>query len=403
MKVNKIFLLVLVAILSCRLIAGTSIFGYGSKLPGSYQYPYTTVAAGRGGVEMAIVDSMSLNQTNFALWAVLSRTTISLNLRFQGISTKSNYQDMSSFDASVRGGFFAIPLLKKKLVIGMGLIPQFKNDIGVKIMDIGFGASAVQTVETSGNIGDAKFILSYAPFSNFSLAVVPSYTFGFIADDIAIRYDDNAYGNIFIQNKFKIYGPGVGFYAFYQLGSKFAIGGKAIIPTKLTLYTEQMSLSKKETVVEFRKVMLPQNIGIGIAYKISNRWQAGLDLDYSNWKDDYKIEDVTIGDVTNSYRIGAGFERLPEPRRFISTVADITYRAGLFYGQLYKIANTNYVSEYGISFGIGVPIIRQNSHLDFAFEYGQRGNLSKNLLKESFFRLYISVSANELWFQREER
>jgi hypothetical protein len=403
MRHKKSHTILIFIVLSGTVIAGTSMFGFGPQLPGTYQNSFTTVAAGRGGVEMAIIDSMSLNQSNFALWSMLSRTTISINLLFQGITTKSNTQNIGSFDANVHGGFLAIPLLKKKFVIGVGLIPQIRNDIGVKIQSIGIGAAATQTVNTSGNIGEAKFIAAYAPFDNFSLALVPSYTFGFISDEISIVYDDIAYGDISVVDKYKIYGPGFGLYAFYQTGQKFAVGGKVKLPSKLTLFTEQTSLSKVEIIDKFRKVTLPLNWGAGVSYKLSNSWQAGLDFDYKNWKNGYKIEGNTVNNLDNSYRIGIGIERLPQQRRFISTMQDITYRGGLFYGQLYKRANDNSVYEYGISLGLGLPILRNNSHMDFAFEYGQRGDLAENFLKESFFRLHISISANELWFQREKR
>ena len=70
-------------------MASSSIFGFGPNLIGTYQYQYSVAALGRGGYEMAYLDSMNLNQMNFATWAYLSKTTISFNVSYQGMNIQS--------------------------------------------------------------------------------------------------------------------------------------------------------------------------------------------------------------------------------------------------------------------------------------------------------------------------
>jgi hypothetical protein len=385
------------------LISGTSIFGFGPQLPGEIQSQYSTAALGRGGFEMAIKDSMGLNQSNFALWSILSRTTISLNLRFQGISTKTNYDKIGSLNANFQGGFVGIPLIKRKMAIGFGLIPQLENDFKVKIQDVGIGTSAEQNIRVSGNIGEAKFIFSYAFIPSLSFALIPSYSFGFVSDKTSILYDDFAYGNIYVENRFKVYGPGLTLSAFSALSPRLAVGATIKFPQKLSLNTEQVSTNKSEIIDEDREATLPLETKVGISYRLSKRWQTGIDFQYYNWKGGYMINNRLIRGLTNNYRIGVGIERVPEDKQIAPLSEEMTYRGGFFFGQIYRNVNYEPVYDYGISLGLGFPIIRNRNRLDFAFEYGQRGDLSINLVTESYFRFHVSISANELWFVRENR
>jgi len=62
MKKIIIYLLFLSIFLNESVSASTSIFGFGANSMGSYQYPYSAAARGRGGFSMAVIDSVGLNQ-----------------------------------------------------------------------------------------------------------------------------------------------------------------------------------------------------------------------------------------------------------------------------------------------------------------------------------------------------
>ena len=399
---TSIIIFVFCLILPTTIVAGSSIFGFGPQLLGEVQNQYSTAASGRGGFAMAVEDSMSLNQTNFALWSTLSRTTLSLTLGFQGLSTQTKYDQISSLNASFNGGFLAIPIIKKKIAMGIGLIPKLKNDFSVIIPNVGIGAAATQKIKVIGNMSEAKFIFSYAISPNLSFAIIPNYSFGFVSDQISITYNDISYGDINLENKFKIYGPGLALGAFLRLNQKLTTGAQLRLPSKLSLDREQISSSSTQTINEHRNANFPLQATIGFVYRMSYRWQMGLDIDYKNWKNGYKIDNITVGNLNDSYRVGIGVERLPELKRMVSKIEEMTYRGGFFLGQLARTFNSKPVYDYGISIGVGVPIIKNHNRIDIAFEYGNRGNLDINLVKESYFRFNISLSANELWFVRED-
>ena len=87
----------------------------------------------------------------------------------------------------------------------------------------------------------------------------------------------------------------------------------------------------------------------------------------------------------------------------------MVYRAGFFYGKSNLQLNDNHLQEFGITFGIGVPIGRTKgfdkrtwfSKMNLAFEVGQRGDI--NVIRETFFRATLGFSLSDRgWFQKRQ-
>ena len=404
MKCKSAVLLFLFLAMPVMTQAGSSIYGFGPNSLGTYQYPYSTAALGRGGMALAMVDSMSLNLTNFATWSRLSLTTFTLNMEYQGLNiTSQQGSKLNLTDGNFKGGYVAWPLIARKLAMGLGLSPVVSSDLGVKISNIGVGSPASQTVESKGTISAAKVIFSYRVSDNFSISLTPNFNFGIITDQIKIRYNNLAYGNLNIENKYQVYGVGAELGAYYDNDKWFAIGARVKIPSKMTVYSTQKSLAVEKTIEEYRDLRLPLAVAAGIVLRPGSRVKIGADVDFQNWKDGYQLDSKRIPGIQNSFRLGAGLERGPVNDRFASYFQKMTLRAGAFYAQLNNLANGNPVNEYGLTFGLGMPIIMNRSQFDLSAEVGQRGDINLNFIEEMFFRIGFSVSANELWFVQQDR
>jgi long-subunit fatty acid transport protein len=181
------------------------------------------------------------------------------------------------------------------------------------------------------------------------------------------------------------------------------IGARVKIPTKMTVYSQQESITTKKTIKEYQEVTFPLNLTIGMAWQPFERFVLGGDIDYIDWKTGYLFNGLPLSNMNNNYRIGAGIEFKPSKRRLASYANKMNFRAGAFYGQMNFLSAGQPVNEYGLSLGLGFPISRGNSRLDVAFQAGKRGDININGLSEMFFRLNFSLSANELWFVRDGR
>ncbi len=145
---------------------------------------------------------------------------------------------------------------------------------------------------------------------------------------------------------------------------------------------------------------VPASITGGLAIQNGDHWLVGSDFIFARWGDSPGL--LAAYPQHNSWRWSIGGAYRPaltlEETRFLRT---ITYRAGFYYGQNNLIINNNPLNEFGISFGLGIPV-RQKlprsplaSSLNFAFEFGNQGNISDNLIKENFFKFTLGLNLND--------
>jgi hypothetical protein len=112
------------------------------------------------------------------------------------------------------------------------------------------------------------------------------------------------------------------------------------------------------------------------------------------------------------YAIGISYR----PERFLyENIATLglfdkfTYRVGAYLGQLpYKDAGKNSFREQGVTFGLGIPVLAQQSFssINFSCTLGQRGTFVTNGLQENFvaFQLgaILSPASFERWFRKRK-
>ena len=403
-KIKKVVFILL--ILSPTLSFGeSSVFALVPKSIGEHHYPYSVAALGRGGFSMAVVDSVSLNQMNYSLWTYIPKTTFTLGVAYQGLATESSSNKISSLDGSFLGGFLAIPIMKKKMAIGFGIQPKSINNQGFVLREAGVGAKATQTIRSKGTLSEVQFVAAYSPIPDLSLGFFAYYILGKINDNTTINYLDVSYADIVVQNEYHFYGkgPSFGLSGFLRLTPRMTIGARVKIPTKMTVYSQQKSITAEKTVEKYQDVTFPLNLTLGMAWQPFERFVIGGDVDYIDWKTGYLFNGLPLSYMNNSYRIGAGIEIKPSTRRLASYTNRMNYRAGVFYGQMNFLANGQPINEYGLTAGLGFPIIQGTSRVDVALQAGKRGDIAINGLSEIFFRLNFSVSASELWFVRDDR
>ena len=67
-------------------------------------------------------------------------------------------------------------------------------------------------------------------------------------------------------------------------------------------------------------------------------------------------------------------------------------------------ADFSKVNDFGMSFGLGLPMGRKLSSLNLGFEFGKKGTTSNNLIQENYFNVRVGLSLNavgrQAWFQK---
>ena len=140
---------------------------------------------------------------------------------------------------------------------------------------------------------------------------------------------------------------------------------------------------------------LPGSVGIGISYGKDRKWNAGIDLTIQDWNTFRSVNDDDERNLTNSWRLAIGGEFIPDYLA-LNYFKRVVYRTGISYEQLPFLVDGKNVTDFGINFGFSLPAGR--SSIDLGFKTGRRGNVTDNLLRESYWKLYLGISLNDQWF-----
>jgi hypothetical protein len=141
---------------------------------------------------------------------------------------------------------------------------------------------------------------------------------------------------------------------------------------------------------------MPLAIGAGIAYNINSIVELAFDYSLEKWSN----VNTTFrrARLTDSYHYNFGAEYTPKETLSRNYFRLIHYRLGAHYEKTYIEIRGNEILDRGITIGAGLPIGRQRSTLDVAFELGRLGTLNNGLVEETYGSLKIGFNFHDYWF-----
>lgn len=162
-------------------------------------------------------------------------------------------------------------------------------------------------------------------------------------------------------------------------------------------------LDTRETTIQDTDFSLPSSVSVGLGIGESRKWFLGAEYKKSETSNFFNNSFRTDGvRFVDSATYTAGGFYIPNYNSVTSYFERVTYRAGFRYQELGLRIRNQDISEFGISFGVGLPARRNISNLNLTFEYGQRGTTEANLVQEEFFNIGISLSLNDIWFLKRK-
>ncbi len=138
---------------------------------------------------------------------------------------------------------------------------------------------------------------------------------------------------------------------------------------------------------------LPTTFGFGMSYEKLNMYKIGFDIESQGWSS----AGGTNEEYNNSFKVAVGAEYTPEFDDVNSYWRRIKYSAGFNYQRLPYIVNNQSLTDFGINFGASLPVSGFSS-LDLAFKWGQLGESSNGLIKETYYKIVIGATINDRWF-----
>lgn len=154
--------------------------------------------------------------------------------------------------------------------------------------------------------------------------------------------------------------------------------------------TELETIEVGSQTIEFD---LPGTFGFGVSYQKLNKYTIGFDIESQQWESAGSDNQT----YNNSMKMALGIEWTPDFDNVSSYWKRAKYSAGFNYHKLPYIVNNQALTDFGINFGASLPVSGFSS-LDLAFKWGQLGESTNGLIKETYYKVVIGATINDRWF-----
>ena len=152
-------------------------------------------------------------------------------------------------------------------------------------------------------------------------------------------------------------------------------------------------------------VKLASEIGVGIALKGGDKWTAEINYIRSDWSSSgmgsvpgFATVGNAVFSASASQSVRAGFSIVPNRNDIRYYRKRVTYRAGAYWDQACCKLDGNNINAVGITFGATLPVFRWSNGLTLGVDFGQRGSLTGNMVRERYVNFNIGINVFDIWF-----
>jgi hypothetical protein len=374
-------------------------------------------------------DSIHLNLTNPAAYSKLGLqvgenfgiTTYTAGISQRRIRLKSFTEEQNTSVTNL--DYLSLGFsLGKGFGVGVGIIPF--SSVGYNLVSQSENSSGAQVNNLftgDGGLNRAYFSAGYELFKALSIGVTANFNFGTLESQRVQSVENVQFGTK-DQRSSKVNGMDFNYALYYTplIKDKYTLFVSARVNTQANLASENSRelgsfLISSEQDIETIEVDLeaqglkntdikiPTTTTLGIGFGEDRKWFLGAEYGFQKlgtYSNDFLAVDNLVYQDASSYAFGGFF--IPDHTSFDGYFKRVTYRAGLRYDKTGMLVNNTEINNFGITFGVGLPLGRSFSNLNLGFEVGKRGTTSADLIEESYLKINLGLSFNDLWFQKRK-
>ncbi len=401
---------------------------------GSLKFKGTVENQSMGGLSI-YMDSIHVNLRNPASYAsknleLLNGESRPIKFTVGASHSSINLKSNSSSDRTSASSFdyLALSIPMGKFGLGFGLMPY--TSVGYKLESVNANGDVTNWFRGEGGVNKAYLALGYQIFEGLSVGADVQYNFGNIQNsNVAFNYDNEGFLTLYQSkesNRSDLSGLNVNFGASF----KTMLPNKLEFVTALTFTPESKLVSRNERTISvvtidattgtetnlvssevdlealnLRKTNLtmPAKLSFGSGIGKPRHWFFGIESQYEKTSDfSNALYSNTETEYVDALTFSVGGFYIPDYNSFNSYFKRVVYRAGLNYGNTGLSIKNESIKEFGISFGMGLPIGTFFSNANLGVAFGKRGTLNENLIRENFVNFQLSLSLNDRWFQKRK-
>lgn len=403
---------------------------------GSLKFKGTTENRSMGGLSI-YNDSIHINFRNPASQAgnnlkgsVFNGESRPVKFTVGGSHSDVNLESNASSgnSSSTTFDYLALSIPMGKLGMGFGLLPY--TSVGYKLESSDADEVLQNRYRGEGGVNKVFLAVGYQLTKDLSIGIDASYNFGNIQNSVVeFVYDDEGNPlqyqsresnrsdlsglnfnvglsfNPMINEKLQL-SSGITYSPNADLTSKNERNFATIVINNLTgqeFIVNQIESDLQAEGLEETVLSLPARASFGMGIGQPRKWFVGAEYTFLKTSDFsnriFNIDNTIFEDAT-SVSVGGFF--IPQYNSFNNYLKRVVYRAGVRFENTGLKINNESINEFGISFGVGIPVGRFFSNANLGVELGQRGTTNQNLVKEKFINLQLSLSLNDRWFVKRK-
>ncbi len=402
-----------------------SVFGIGEEFNVK-----TVEQVSMGGIGVALSSASYLNFTNPAANASLRYATYGFGLLNNDLTIKDVSGSQSSTSTNLSYFAFGTPIGKRAgFSVGMQPISSVGYSLLSNKLDPNNSNDIIEITKFSGKGGVNRVYGSFGIFvsKNLALGIEADFAFGTIENSIinqranvslATKYEEKSIirgGSLKIGAQYKKNLKNnlhVDFGATIKIGNDLkATGTSKIYSLTFSSTGSEIPRDVLSTETLSGNFTLPTQTILGTGIGKINKWYTGFEYEYQNALDasGYLSANNAAYSYEKSNRISFGGFYIPKINSISNYFQRVTYRAGLRFESTGLLVNgtstpNNFTSinDFGISFGLGLPLGNRLSNVNLGFEYGKKGTTNNKLIQENYFNFRLSLSLNDIWFRKRQ-
>jgi hypothetical protein len=410
-------------VLTSLLLGSLTAFGQAARSPfsstglGEQFGNALTHNQGMGGVGLSAPQYWYLNNQNPALLIFNRITTFEAGLVGETRTIKSPTLTENSGSGNLNYLALGIPIKPGKWTASISLMPYSRLNYQQQRTEVIQGdTTQINVLEKgSGGINQFSFSNGVAINRKISAGFKASYLFSSVVNEYSnllmgtqqvLLISPNIYERTFVSDfqftpAVSIHLDSLGKRDQYRFNVGVVYDFKTNLNSKFYQRIERRNVAgliDSTTLISNQPgyITIPSKLSVGVSLSKSYRWTVALDGTYSSYS---QYRDLAGRNPYNgdAWSLAAGYEITPDAGSLGSYLKRMTYRTGVSLENSPYLANGNAVRDFGITFGLSLPVTRISS-LDLALKVGKRGDKTLNGVEESYLKLYFGMTFNDQWF-----
>jgi hypothetical protein len=399
-----------------RIVSPYSRFGIGDLADNNNAW---NMSMGQLGI--GIQSPHHVNYANPASYGAFDSLSFVFEGGFNGevVTLTSDFQKVTRSHASLGYLLFGMPV-NKWWKTSLGLVPF--SDVGYNVAnyeEYPESGTVVRLYSGSGGISRLYWGNTVRFFRKLSVGVNTSYLFGSMLRQAVVVFPDSLNSMNFredfyvtmndlqfsfgaqyktkINNDIALTLGGV-FTPTFNMAAKTDVLATTFLITGASIESIRDTLFNAEGIKG--DIVLPVMLGGGFSFEKTDKWMVGVDYKWQNWE---KFRAFGQSDsLVNSWQINAGGQFIPNIDNYNNYFARVQYRLGFTYNNTYLSLRNHQLNEYAVALGFGFPLRGIKTMVNLGFQFGARGTIQDQLIKESYFKVVVGFSIYERWFVKRK-